>query len=118
MKLFKKKKEKKVEQDTEKIEKGFKKTRKKVKKSLFRRKSRILFFLDRAGIQIETTKLNKTIFHVCIGLSLVLTFYILHHFSFRAEYKLSFLFILVALISFVFIFGCHQSMLLDQVSRP
>ncbi|MBN1156770.1 type II secretion system F family protein [Candidatus Woesearchaeota archaeon] len=91
--------EKEYEKQKKKEAEGKKQAKKKSKKSsFFQRKSRVVQYLTRAGIQIEPSALNKRVFYVCIGLSLAISAALMYYFSIQTEYKTSFFFVLIVFV--------------------
>jgi len=79
--FFKKKKEE-GEKET-RIDFFKKRLKKKAEKQAARqqRKHRLGFYIEKAGLNIDTRKISKTIFNLCVLINLVISFYLIYFFS-------------------------------------
>ena len=77
----------------------YRKLQKQKKKKLMmeHRRNRLKYYLQRAGFVVESTKLSKIIFSLCVFLNLIISFYLIYRFSTDLKYG-------VLYVSFVMFF--------------
>jgi len=87
-KSSKKTKEKKEEKTLQDKVKLYHKLQKQKKKKLMmeHRKNRLRYYLQRAGFVVESRKISKIIFNLCVFLNLIISFYLIYRFSTDLKY--------------------------------
>lgn len=105
-KFPKKIKEKKEEKSIQDKIMAYRKLQKKKKKKMImeHRRTRLKYYVERAGVTVESHRLSKVIFNLCIIINLAISFYLIYRFSTDLKYGvlyLSFVMFLVWAVIFI-----------------
>ncbi|HHI04135.1 MAG TPA: hypothetical protein ENL45_01165, partial [Candidatus Woesearchaeota archaeon] len=87
-KLSKKVNEKKVEESIQDKVRAYRKLQKKKKKKMMmeHHRARLKYYMEKAGFAVESHKLSKIIFDLCIVINLLVSFYLIYRFSTDLKY--------------------------------
>ncbi len=88
LKLSKKVNEKKVEESIQDKVRAYRKLQKKKKKMMMmeHHRARLKYYMEKAGFAVESHKLSKIIFDLCIVINLLVSFYLIYRFSTDLKY--------------------------------
>jgi len=106
LKFPKKANEKKEEKSIRSKVNVYRKLQKKKKKKMImeHRRTRLKYYMEKAGVTVESHRLSKVIFNLCIIINLAISFYLIYRFSTDLKYGvlyLSFLMFLVWAVIFI-----------------
>ncbi|MBU1204708.1 MAG: type II secretion system F family protein [Nanoarchaeota archaeon] len=77
---------------------------KKKKSVMEHRRNRLRYYLQRAGFVVESNKLSKIIFNLCVFLNLIISFYLIYRFSTDLKYGVLYVGLVMFLVwAFLFI---------------